>query len=62
MEFTLEELKKMMEENDGNLDLEGCTGITSLPEGLTVGGYLDLRGTGITALPEGLKVGGNIYR
>ena len=33
----------------GYLYLEGCTGITSLPEGLTVGGYLDLEGcTGIT--------------
>lgn len=33
----------------GSLDLSGCTGITSLPEGLTVGGYLDLEGcTGIT--------------
>ena len=42
----------------GSLDLEGCTGITSLPEGLTVGGDLDLRGTGITSLPEGLTVGG----
>ena len=31
----------------GNLDLEGCTGITSLPDGLTVGGNLYLRGTGI---------------
>ena len=63
MEFTLEELKKMMEENDGNLDLEGCTGITSLPEGLTVGRSLYLEGcTGITSLPNGLKVGGNIYR
>ncbi|MBQ2703158.1 MAG: hypothetical protein IJF63_04785, partial [Alistipes sp.] len=29
----------------------------SLPEGLTVGGYLDLRGTQITSLPEGLTVG-----
>ena len=42
----------------GDLDLENCTGITSLPEGLTVGGYLYLRGTGITSLPEGLTVGG----
>ena len=41
------------------LDLRG-TGITSLPEGLKVGGYLDLSGTGITALPEGLKVGGSL--
>ena len=42
----------------GCLDLENCTGITSLPEGLVVGGYLDLRGTGITSLPDGLVVGG----
>ena len=34
------------------------TQITALPEGLSVGGYLDLRGTQITALPEGLSVGG----
>ena len=34
------------------------SGITSLPEGLTVGGFLDLCGTGITSLPEGLVVGG----
>ena len=54
MEFTLEELKKMMEENGGSLDLRG-TGITSLPDGLTVGGDLDLRDTGITTLPDGLK-------
>ena len=39
------------------LNLRG-TGITSLPEGLTVGAHLDLRGTGITSLPEGLTVGG----
>ena len=35
----------------GSLYLRG-TGITSLPEGLTVGGSLYLRGTGITSLPE----------
>ena len=34
------------------------TGITSLPEGLTVGESLYLRDTGITSLPEGLAVGG----
>ena len=45
----------------GYLDLRG-TGITSLPEGLTVGGSLDLEGcTGITSLPEGLTVGGSLY-
>ena len=31
----------------GSLDLR-CTGITALPDNLTVGGYLDLRCTGIT--------------
>ncbi|MBO8135534.1 hypothetical protein IM678_16975, partial [Dickeya fangzhongdai] len=41
-------------------DLRG-TGITSLPEGLSVGGSLYLRGTGITSLPEGLSVGGSLY-
>ena len=55
-----------LEENDGGfyyggyLDLEG-TGITSLPENLTVGGSLDLEGTGITSLPENLTVGGSLY-
>ena len=45
----------------GTLDLRG-TGITSLPEGLTVGGCLDLEGCiGITSLPEGLTVGGYLY-
>ena len=43
----------------GSLDLRG-TGITSLPENLTVGGSLDLRGTGITSLPENLTVGGSL--
>lgn len=41
----------------GDLYLSG-TGITSLPEGLTVGGSLNLAGTGITSLPDGLAVGG----
>ena len=45
----------------GSLDLNGTqitAQITALPEGLQVGGYLNLRGTQITALPEGLQVGG----
>ena len=59
--FTLEELNEMMEDNGGFLDLRG-TQITALPEGLTVGGFLDLENcTQITALPEGLTVGGNLY-
>ena len=45
----------------GSLELENCTGITALPDGLTVGGDLYLRGTGITALPDGLTVGGSLY-
>ena len=33
----------------GNLSLAGCTGLTSLPEGLNVGGYISLAGcTGLT--------------
>ena len=50
-----------MQNNGGWLDLQGCTGITSLPDGLTVGGWLDLQGcTGITSLPDGLTVGGSL--
>ena len=56
---TLEELKKIMDKNEGSLYLSG-TQITSLPEGLTVGGGLDLSGTQITSLPEGLTVGGGL--
>ena len=43
----------------GYLDLSG-TGITALPDNLTVGGSLDLSGTGITALPDNLTVGGSL--
>ena len=39
---------EIMEENGGNLELLFRSNITELPEGLTVGGSLDLRGTGIT--------------
>ena len=46
MRLSIKTARKMMEAADGNLYLRG-TGITSLPEGLTVGGGLDLRGTGI---------------
>ena len=60
MNYSLETLKEMMDKNGGYLYLRG-TGITSLPEGLTVGGFLDLSGTGITSLPEGLTVGGSLY-
>ncbi|EDS7588914.1 hypothetical protein AAQ05_004312 [Salmonella enterica subsp. diarizonae] len=35
-----------------NLDLEDISGVDALPDNLTVGGGLDLRGTSITALPD----------
>lgn len=47
MKLTLEQAQEMMDRNGGYLDLRG-TGITSLPDNLTVGGCLDLSGTGIT--------------
>ena len=59
MEYTLEQLKKMMDANGGSLDLSD-TPITSLPDGLTVGGALYLRETSITSLPDGLTVGGSL--
>ena len=57
MNLTIEEAKNMMAEDGGSLYLSG-TGITSLPDNLTVGGSLDLSGTGITSLPDNLTVGG----
>ena len=47
----------MKDGSKGDLDLKG-TPITSLPQGLTVGGFLYLRNTPITTLPQNLKVGG----
>lgn len=47
MKISLETAKRLMDENGGGLYLSG-TGITSLPDNLTVGGGLDLSGTGIT--------------
>ena len=47
---------------EGNLYLASCTGLTALPENLSVGGFLFLDGcTGLTALPENLSVGGSLY-
>ena len=40
-----------------NLDLEDVSGVDALPDNLTVGDWLDLRGTSITALPDNLTVG-----
>ena len=44
----------------GFLDLRG-SGITELPNNLTVSGNLFLSDTGITALPYNLTVGGSLY-
>ena len=59
MNYTKEQLEKMMKENGGSLDLSG-TQIASLPDNLTVGGWLDLRGTQIASLPDNLTVGGSL--
>jgi hypothetical protein len=45
----------------GALRLYYCTNLNTLPENLTVEGYLDLRGTNVTKLPESLNVIGVIY-
>ena len=51
--------KYMADGGKGYLDLRG-TPITSLPNGLKVGGDLGLSGTPITSLPNDLQVGGNL--
>ncbi|EMD4263624.1 hypothetical protein VQ326_001661 [Salmonella enterica] len=40
-----------------DLDLEDVSCVDTLPDNLTVGDWLDLRGTSITALPDNLTVG-----
>jgi len=44
----------------GDLNLSR-TPITTLPQGLTVGGNLNLTNTPITSLPQNLTVGGSLY-
>lgn len=58
MKLSFEQAKTLMD-CYGNLDLRG-TGITSLPDNLTVGGWLGLSGTRITSLPDNLIVGGGL--
>ena len=57
---TKEELEAIAAKNGGSLYLNN-TQITSLPDNLTVGCYLDLRDTQITSLPDNLTVGGWLY-
>ena len=59
MKLTIKAAEKMMD-GGGNLDLRN-TGITTLPDNLTVGGGLNLCGTGITSLPDNLTVVGSLY-
>lgn len=40
MRYTMEMLNKMMECSGGSLDLSGCTGLTQLPDNLTVDGWI----------------------
>ena len=46
---------------NGNLDLQGCTGLTAIGNNLTVNGYLSLEGCkALTSLPENLTVNGSL--
>ena len=60
MTYTIEELEQMMCENGDNLDLS-YSDVTSLPDNLTVGGWLNLKYTPIATLPNNLTVGGGLY-
>ena len=53
------DFSEILKTSNFKINLRG-TGITVLPENLTVGGNLDIQGTGITVLPEGLTVGGSL--
>ena len=54
--YTLEQLNEMMKKNGGWLDLNGCTGLTALPDNLMVGGLLNLSGcTGLRSEARNLK-------
>jgi len=59
----IEFLPKNLTEVNGDLVLNECVNLKSLPNNLTVNGSLDLGGcTKITSLPSGLKVKGNLSR
>ena len=60
MKLTIEQAREIMAKNAGDLDLWMKWEIDALPDNLTVGGWLDLRGTGIQALPDNLTVGGSL--
>ena len=57
MKLTIEEAKRIIDENNGNLTL-AWTGYTELPDPLEVPGDLNLYYSHIQKLPDDLKVGG----
>jgi len=62
MTLTLKQAEEMMRKNGGNLYLNGCTSLESLPENLTVRESLYLRGcTSLKSLPENLAVRESLY-
>lgn len=42
--------------NVAQLDISGCRGITALPAGLKINGWLDVAGSGLTSLPAGQQI------
>lgn len=58
MKLTIEEAKRMMEKNNGDLDL-ARTDYTELPDPLEVTGDLNLVNSRIQKLPDYLKIGGS---
>ena len=56
MKLTLEKAKRLMKNNNGNLNLS-CSTITELPNNLIVPGFLDVSNTQISRLPNNLIVG-----
>ena len=57
MQYTLEMLNKIMMRTGGSLYLDGCTGLTALPDNLPVVSLIYLDGcTGLTELPDNLPV------
>ena len=61
MKMTMEEAtRRMAQDREGALIVHTWENITALPDGLQVGGGLNLRGTNITALPSGLVVAGDL--
>ena len=44
MTLTLKQAEEMMRKNGGNLYLDGCTSLESLPDNLTGGGSLVMAG------------------